>query len=91
MPRPHSNITDTDLSLFDIKDFGKCTDIMSKAFICLRKYNCLKTCIDVNFVWPKNKGKLNDCFNGVPNMITLSHELRTNTIISLRVSIIETT
>ena len=82
MPKSYLNITDTDLSLFDIKDLGKCTDIMLKDFICLRKYNCLKTCIDVSFVWPKKKGKSNNCYNRVPNMITLAHELRTNTIVS---------
>ena len=60
LPRLHLNIADTDLSLFDLKDFGKYTDIMLKAFIHLRKYTCLKNCINVNFMWPKKKGQLND-------------------------------
>ena len=51
---------------------------MLKAIIRLRKYNFLKTCIDVNFVWPKRKGKLNNCYNGVPNMITVAHEFRSD-------------
>ena len=77
-PRPHLNITDTDLSLFDLKDFGKCTDVMLKVFIRLRKYTCLKKCIDTNFVWPKKKEKVNDSYNGVQNMITMAHGLRSN-------------
>ena len=78
LPRTHLNIADIDLSLFDLKDFGKCTDIMLKAVICLGKYTCLKNCIDVDFVWLKKKGKLNDSYNGAQNMITVAHRLRSN-------------
>ena len=70
----------SDLSCIEVKYFGKCTDIMLKAFICLLKYSSLKTCIDSNFVWPK-KGKLNDCNNGVLNMITLVYELWSSVIV----------
>ena len=78
LPRPHLNIADIELSLFDLKDFDKCNNIMLKAFIRLRKYTCLKNCIDVVFVWLKKKGKLNDSYTGAQNMITVAHRLRSN-------------
>ena len=82
IPKSYSNIADTDLLLFDIKDLGKYTNIMLKVFICLRKCTFLKNCIDVDFVWPKKKGKLNDSFNGVQNMIMVAHHgLRSNIIV----------
>ena len=64
---------------------------MLKAFICLRKYMCLKNCIDVNFVWPKNEVALNDSYNGVQNMIMVAHRLRSNIFFSLRMNVIEIT
>ena len=46
----------------------------------LRKYSSLKTCIDISFVWTK-KRKLNDCNNGVQNMIMFAYELHNSVVL----------
>ena len=64
-----------------LKGFILCKVFELRSLVYIRIFSTLKKSVGDTFLFPKNKGKLEEATNGVSNMIEVAWDLRMNHII----------